>query len=163
VGAVATLIGSDVRGTPYTQTAVTDDAGRYVLQANPGQGVVDVTKAGWTRSDRVVTIVSGQVTVAVDSRLTPRGGSQTISAVLGGNLQTTGATLAIPAGALQADTSIALTGLSPQGLEGLLPPGWSPLAAIDVAPHGVRLSGGGSLSTQSAFTLPAQTTLALAE
>ncbi|HWW85600.1 MAG TPA: Ig-like domain-containing protein, partial [Vicinamibacterales bacterium] len=55
-----------------------------------------------------------------------------------------------------------VTSISQQGIESLLPGGWSPMAAVDIAPHGVTFSGGASLTTPSSFTLAAGTPLVLA-
>ena len=79
-------------------------------------------------------------TVAVDLRLTPRATAAAVDAS-GGVLQAPataalpfGVTVTIPAGSRRcASTTATLTRLSPQGLPGLLPLGWSPLAAFELA------------------------------
>lgn len=56
----------------------------------------------------------------------------------------------LPAGALPAGTSVRLTSLSAQGLPGLLPLGWSPVAVLDVT-----VEGGTALASPAALNVTA--------
>ena len=163
-GANVVLAGKDARGNAYSQSATTDSAGRYALNANQGQAVAQITGSGWTRVDRPVSITSGQqATEIIDARLTPVGsGAHAFSAVLGGSFSASGTTLGVPPGALQTDATLAVTPLTQQGIEGLLPPGWTPVGAVDIAPHGSTFGGGASLLTPNTFKLPQTTSLVVA-
>src|SRR5207253_1648006 len=68
----------------------------------------------------------------------------------------------VPPGALSADTSLTLTPVSRQGLAGLLPVGWTPVAVIDVMPHGVAFSGTVGVTVPNPLTLAAGTQLIIA-
>src|SRR6185503_10416530 len=132
-GATVRLLGTDDSGAPYFQTATSDTRGRFALQANPGQAVIEIAKPGWTTSRRTGQIVAGQALEIVDGRLTeiPKR-SSTVSAVLGGTLVIDNNELRIPAGAVADAATLTFAPLTQQGLIGLLPAGWSPVAAADV-------------------------------
>src|SRR6185312_1501423 len=70
-------------------------------------------------------------TVPVDARLTKLA-APVIPSASGASLTAGAITVTVPAGAAPAGTSFQLTALSGQGLPGLLPLGWSPLAAFDL-------------------------------
>src|SRR6185369_15349110 len=106
--------------------ATTDERGRYSFPSGDVAAVVSVEKAGMTAVERELTIASGTGTVPVDARPTPLADPKTI--VPDGGSLTAGA-LKVTVGA-GAGGAYRLTPLSPQGLPGLLPMGWSPLAAF---------------------------------
>ncbi|MGE5245573.1 MAG: Ig-like domain-containing protein, partial [Betaproteobacteria bacterium] len=161
-GAGVSLVGADSRGAPYAQTTTTDAEGRFVLTANEGQAIVRIAQAGWTSVDRPLTIVADGATAIVDARLTPLAQSQRFSAVIGGSSSAAGATLGLPPGALPADAALTLTVIAQQGIEGPLPPGWTPVGVVDIAPHGVAFAGGAAVSAPNVFKLPLQTALVVA-
>ena len=61
--------------------------------------------------------------------------------------------LDIPAGALTQNTSLRLTQISPQGLQGALPAGWSPVGAANIHPHAVALQTPATLSIPNPLDL----------
>ncbi len=137
-GASVALTGTDSRGTPYGQTTITDARGRYALPGIAGSGVLVIGKAGWTSSYRAVTLVGGRPVEAVDARVTRLADlSNEVSAVLGGVVAQGGAELVVPGGGLHASARLTLTRLSQQWLTGILPAGWSPVAAADLGPAAV--------------------------
>jgi PKD repeat protein len=144
-GASVALAGRDARGLPYTETTTTDARGRYVLGAAEGEGVVRIAKEGWTEVDRVVQIASGKAIEVIDARLTPLAAGAPVSPVSGGTVAGGGAELIVPPGALGAAAEIRVTPVGGQGLQGLLPLGWSPIAAVDVAPAAVSFTAAASL------------------
>lgn len=113
-----------------------DADGAYSLVSTTPTGVVRLSKAGYTPVERLYTISSGEGIALFDARLTPTdahanplgqsGGAATGD---GGRLQ-----VAFGAGALPVDADVRVTSVSPQGLENLLPFGWSPVpgAIVDV-------------------------------
>lgn len=158
-GALITFIHSD--GTIVQETS--NDKGGYSIQVKSGSGKIKAEYEGFTVVNRTgFEILENRATEIIDIRLTPLSPKKEISSVSGGeitipfDLFTSGyipvlkgkgvdpATipkknilLQIPGGALQENKSISLNQVSPQGLEGLLPAGWSPLATIDIHPRGI--------------------------
>ncbi len=61
--------------------------------------------------------------------------------------------LLIPSGALSSDRSLTVTQISPQGLHGLLPVGWSPLGVVEIAPGGIRFQSSVTLSVPNPLGL----------
>ncbi|HTC93758.1 MAG TPA: Ig-like domain repeat protein, partial [Terriglobales bacterium] len=171
-GVVVGQVLSDVTGLPLpgvnvsiigsSQNATTDDQGRYSLPANDAQIFLlaqadpNSTAGPMTAVERQVAIQSGVGTVPIDARLTPLASSTNIDAT-GGTLAAGTVSISVPAGAVGASTPFQLTGLSPQGLPGLLPLGWSPLVSFDL-----RAGATTSASLNAAISkLPAQQTLHL--
>ena len=165
-GATVQLTGTDATGAPYAGTTLSDARGRWVLRATEGDGIVRISRAGWTGVDRRAHVVVNQAVEVFDARVTPVSALATsVSAVLGGTvLAPTGTTarLQVLPGALQTATSLTLTPLSQQGLAGLLPAGWSPVAMADVGPHGVAFGTSASLSLPNTFAVGNGVTLVTA-
>ncbi|MEQ1870328.1 MAG: Ig-like domain-containing protein [Vicinamibacterales bacterium] len=139
------LTGVDRTGVPYTETAVTDARGRFVIRAVGGTGVIRIEKSGWTRADRRVLIAGGQVVAMLDARLTRLGpSSQSVSFASGGTLTSGGSTVTFGPG-IVPPTPVRFAALTQQGLEGQLPTGWTPVAAADLFPHDVMFNGAASL------------------
>jgi hypothetical protein len=161
-GATVTLIGADAMGDAYTQTTTTDKRGRWVLRAAEGQPTVRMTKSGWTTVDRPATILANQAIELFDGRSTRSTDPTNISAVLGGTVTRAPGSLQLPAGALATATDLGLTPLSQQGLQGIVPPGWSPIAQSDITPHGVTFAVAGTLSLANTFKVPAGRTVVAA-
>ncbi|HEY7502196.1 MAG TPA: Ig-like domain-containing protein [Vicinamibacterales bacterium] len=139
-GATATLI-SDGGGALAPPVAVpVDDRGRFALPGRAGDAVVVIAKDGFTSVERTGVIpVSGAATL-LDARLTPLDARlNPIGSAIGGTAtnQSQRAVLQVPPGGLTADAALTLTIVSPQGLAGLLPAGWSPIAAVHVGPANV--------------------------
>jgi hypothetical protein len=147
--AAAIVVGrvlSDATGQPLSasvrldgSTATTRPDGRYVFSARDNQVVVRAFRQGFTSVERKAPIQFGVGSVAFDARLTPlaepvlvNGSDVSHGAVLGTwNGQPMTATFGIPASAFAGAAALHVTPLSPQGLPGLLPPGWSPVAALE--------------------------------
>lgn len=162
-GATVVLAGTDSLGRPYDASSVTDVRGRYVLRAPTGDGVVRITLAGWTRVDRPVSVRGASAFEPLDARLTPTAAMPAmVSPVLGGTVSAAGGALVVPAGTLTEAAALSLVALGPQGLQGRLPYGWSPAAAVDVSPHGVTFAGAALLRASNVFGLPAGTPLVVA-
>ncbi|MEO8678604.1 MAG: PKD domain-containing protein [Vicinamibacterales bacterium] len=167
-GATVALIGTDTAGMAFAASTVSDDRGRWVLRAAAGQGVVTVTKPGWTRVDRPTAVVVNQALELIDARLTLLAPPTIVSAVLGGSVSLPNgagapAQLVVPAGALTTATGVALTLLTQQGLAGPLPAGWSPVAAADISAHDVLLASPANLSLPNDFKIGAGSALTVAK
>ncbi len=144
-----------------TVSAITDGSGQYSFAAESGTGYLVVSKSGFSRVTRAISIEDGTGLEVLDARLTPLSDSgSAVSSTLGGILSTefsvitagfvpvlTNAgldpssieaadiSLEIPSGALAGNQTLTLTQISPQGLAGLLPAGWSPVGVVDISPH----------------------------
>jgi PKD repeat protein len=126
-------------GTAVGSSAIVDDRGRFTLTVPAGPAVVRITRPGFTSVDRSATAAPNDATTLLDARLTPFDvRSHPMQSVFGGEAASTdgSVTLSIPAGSLHADVTLRVTPISGQGLQGVLPPGWSPIAAADVQPPG---------------------------
>jgi hypothetical protein len=120
-GATVTTIGG-------VAPAQTDERGRYSIPSVDASATLRVEKDGMTQVDRETAVVSGTGTVLIDARLTPLADAVPIGGD-GGTLSAGSAVVALAAG---SSGSYRLTALSPQGLPGLLPLGFSPLVAFDL-------------------------------
>jgi RHS repeat-associated protein len=151
-----------------TQNATTQADGGWFFQVPSGATLAIVSMTGYTTVERQLTVAPDQKSTAGDARLTPLAAGSVIGssggsakAQLGGKPSLE---LAVPAGALVGDTEVVLTPVSNQGLVGLLPPGWSPLAVADVRlnlPNGGGPLADGSLVAPATLkaTVPAQIAL----
>ena len=190
-GASVALLGTDGRGVPYTQTTVSDARGRYAMDAAEGSGVVQITLPGWSVVNRAIAIAPNKGVTVVDARLTATSAGTAIAALPGGvvvgdrvaflqawqrevsasedpaigqpALGGPDVVLRIPPGALASNATLTLTPLSRQSLPGLLPTGWTPLAIVDIGPHGVPLSNGATLSSPNALNVKAGTPVVFAQ
>ena len=160
-GATARLLGAAASGS--SPTATTDSRGRYVLQGTSGDGVVRVEKDGWATVDRPVTLASGVGTEVFDARLTPLAALPVpVSSVLGGSVGNATASLAVPPGALAQTSTLRVTAVGQQGLQGLLPYGWSPVGAVDVLPHETAFVVTAPLTAANCHSVAAGTALVVA-
>ena len=158
-GASVQLLGPAAAGA-VTTLASSDRRGRYALTASAGTGVVRVSKDGWTSADRPVTAAAGQAMEALDARLTrvPSSG-EAVTPALGATIGVGTARLVVSPGAVAGPVTLSLVPVGQQGLEGLLPYGWTPVAAADVMPHGVVFAGSALLRSASAWRLQEGTPL----
>jgi PKD repeat protein len=164
-GATVMLIGDGGGIVEPPVTTITDDTGRYVLQGRAGDAVVRVQKEGFTAVDRLAVIPASGAGRVFDARLTPvdsRGNA--IQSAFGGQARDTAetATLMVPPGSLITDADLRLTPLSAQGLAGLLPPGWSPVAAAEVRPLDTALAQPATLSLANVGSAPASSAVTVA-
>ncbi|MFN8066057.1 MAG: Ig-like domain-containing protein [Vicinamibacterales bacterium] len=134
------LTGADVTGVPYSATATTDARGRFVLTAVAGTGVLQVRKTGWTAVDRAASIVGGDVRTMFDARLSPLGPSTQSLSSAGGDLTAAGSTASFAPGTVPT-SPVRFTPLTPQGLAGLLPTGWTPIGVAELSPRDATLGG----------------------
>jgi hypothetical protein len=132
VGARATLLG----GTNGPKTVDARGATSWSFRA--GSGILRADADGYTPVYRTFTAAAGVVRRAFDARLTRRNPVQAADNLQGGRVVVDAeqSVLEYEPGALGAVTGIGLALLGEQGLPALLPPGWSPLWALDVAPAG---------------------------
>ena len=147
-GVVVGEVLSDATGLPLAganlqvigqtgQSATSDSEGRYSIPVTSSQLFLSASQPGNSGSgipamvtvERQVSVQSGVGTVPVDARLTALAAPTVISGS-GGTVGTGAITVTVPAGG--TTTSYNLTPLSQQGLPGLLPLGWSPVAAFDL-------------------------------
>jgi hypothetical protein len=147
-GVVVGEVLSDATGLPLAgaslqvvgqtgQSMTSDSEGRYSIPVTSSQLFLSVSRPGNSGSgipamvtiERQVSVQSGVGTVPVDARLTALAAPTVISGS-GGTVGTGPVTVTVPAGG--TTTSFNLTPLSQQGLPGLLPLGWSPVAAFDL-------------------------------
>jgi len=141
-GVVVGQVLSDVTSFPVQGASVqaiaktgladqTDTRGRYSLQVSDSHLFVNVSSPGSTTVEREVFVQEGVGTVPVDARVTPLAAPVPVGSA-GGTVKSGNVALSIPAGTVMDGTTMQLTSLSGQGLPGLLPLGWSPIAAFDV-------------------------------
>ncbi|MCP4196696.1 MAG: hypothetical protein GY762_06045, partial [Proteobacteria bacterium] len=125
--------------------AITTSVGQYVLAIPAGQCVLEITKEGYTTSHREVLAAAGFGATVFDARiaavdnpdeelvLKPGGGT---AVAMNAEPDKTGVRvrsyLSYPEGAVETEQAIRLTLISPQAIQGRLPAGWSPLAAVDI-------------------------------
>ena len=120
--------------TAETISATTDARGRYAAQLPEGAHTIRISAPGFVTVWRQIIVVAGSGVIPIDVRLAKKGSLATAGS---GDLVITHAALApaelrIPAGGVAAGTSVSLTSLAAQSLPGLLPLGWSPLAAATI-------------------------------
>jgi hypothetical protein len=134
----------------------TDTNGRYMLTADAGEQWIELSKGGYTRAMRNVTVLSQRGARVRDARLTKLSDPNIIGAT-GGTvnspihlppLQKGGEggflALTVAPNTFTTATAITLTTLSPQGLIAPVPLGWSVLLGADMQTSGSGLETAGS-------------------
>jgi len=150
-----------------TGTTATSATGRYSRSLAEGAYTIEVSAAGYTTVWRQVVVRAGAGVIPIDIRLTRRGAAQTIStgaATIAAAVDTTvthAAELTIPAASALASHTVTLSPVGAQSLAGLLPLGWSPLAAAEVAVDGSAVPVG-MAGAQITFVLTADEVSAIA-
>ena len=150
-GARVVVIATDGTALPDPKPEqVTGLDGRFRIPVPAGTHDLTIGRPGYTPSFRVVTTTAGQGIDIFDPRLTPALAPQTIGAAGGAAGTDPAPVLTLPAGALAANTAVAVTPLSEQGLPSPLPYGWSPRGAawLDLA--------GAALLAPSTLSLPVE-------
>ena len=165
-GATVTLV-SDGGGTPSALTQTTaDGGGQFSIRGRAGDAVVRISKPGFTAVERRGQIPADAAATLLDARLTPFDTrASPIGSATGGTArdERQRATLQISPGGLPVDSALTLTLVSPQGLEGRLPAGWSPIAAISIEPANLTFSFPVTLTLPHLLpTTPSDSTLTLA-
>ena len=155
--------GAGPQSPPIAATA--GDDGRWTLPGAAGKTRVRVRRDGFTQVERRGELPERAANELVDARLTPLDANETpLSVALGGTATSAGdatVQLEVPPGALRAAATLRLTRVSPQGLAALLPPGWSPIAAVEVSPAGAALATAATLRARAAL-VPERARLAAA-
>ncbi len=158
LGAVtATLVEDGTGRLVPAPTTLADERGRFLLGGAGGDALVRVARQGYTRVDRRAEIPAGTAATLLDARLTPLDPRENpIAAAVGGSARSASGrvSLEVPPGALALDAALALTELSSQGLQGRLPLGWSPVAALDVSPDAIAFGQPASARLPSEMRLP---------
>ncbi len=173
-GVVTGQVLSDATGLPFAGASVqiiggstpdtSDNTGRYSLPSNSSHLFLSISTApnasagipATVTVEREMFLQSGVGTVPVDARLTSVSAPSSIG-TSGGSLTAGALTIAVAPGAVASAINFHLTLLSPQGLPGLLPLGWSPTTAFDL-----RADTSTSASFNSTVTqLPSSLTLHL--
>ncbi|RLE29339.1 MAG: hypothetical protein DRJ61_14785, partial [Acidobacteria bacterium] len=118
---------------PTEDIVVTSDGrGRFQLPVTSSPVAVRVEADGYVPSWRRVVPLPGASTLFFDTRLTPAAPVVHLDAAE--QLTAGSAKLTVPAAAIPAEgLDVGLTEISEQGLPGLAPLGWRPLAAVHVA------------------------------
>ena len=157
-GATIALLADGGGSLPMPATTTADERGRFELAGRAGDAVVAVTKPGFTVVERRASIPAGGAVTLLDARLTPIDTfTNALTSAFGGEAHDRSGLfrLAIPPGGIAASTDLTLTPISAQGLEGRLPLGWSPIAAVHVAPADLALGQSGSLTMPNVASLTA--------
>ncbi len=177
-GASATITGMD--SLSVKELALGND-GTYFTEIAAGTYLVRLNGNGYTGVERIVTVKPELKSEALDGRLTPVNDVQNLVGPEGATLiagpqvqiseeeTMSRVEVVIPDSALEEVVDLRLTPLSNQGLAGLLPRGWSPLATVDIREEGqtfgektdfavsigitVALSGGSAFSANDEITL----------
>jgi RHS repeat-associated protein len=145
----ATSITTPLHGTAKV-ASTSDSTGHYTSRLPEGAYAIHAAANGYTDVYRQVVVPAGQGIIPIDIRLTRRGSTVTtagsdLTLMHGGDdTLTRKATLTIPSAAAASGTVATLTAVGGQGLPGLLPLGWSPLAAAEihlVTPAATPMSG----------------------
>ena len=164
-GVTATLIVSGGAAVANPSPISSDDRGRFTLPAAAGAAFVKVGRSGFTTVERPADLGRNSVVTLLDSRLTPVDPRvNALQSVFGGEARSTdaSASVSVPSGSLDQDVSLRVTPISAQGLQGVLPVGWSPIAAVDLQPAGRRLAQGATLRLPHVDTLASGSSVALA-
>lgn len=154
-------------GAPVVAPAAVpaDERGHFTVPAASGAALVSVTRAGFTTVERQADLARGSVITLLDSRLTPLDGRvNVLQSVFGGEARSAdgAAVVSVPPGSLDADSSLRVTPISNQGLQGRLPTGWSPIAGVDLQPAGRGFSQPATLRLPHPDVLAAGAAAALA-
>jgi RHS repeat-associated protein len=137
LGAAHVVIGT----APTTSRA----NGSYSMALPEGAYTIHAYADGYTDVWRQVVVRAGQGVVPIDIRLTGRGTSANHG---GDSTLTRRASLNIASGAIPPGATATVTAVGAQGLAGLLPLGWSPLAAAEVRVSGDVPASSGTLTFQ---------------
>ena len=125
--------------SPTPVTTSTDARGRYLARLPEGAHTIKAALTGYTTVFREIIVPAGAGVIPIDIRLTRAGDTKTAAGSAmalthgGDSAVTKKIDLAIPSGALANGTKVTLTSMGGQALSGLLPLGWSPLGAAEVA------------------------------
>jgi RHS repeat-associated protein len=125
-------------GTASASTT-SDARGRYLVRLPEGAHTIKASLSSYASVWREIVVPSGAGVIPIDIRLTRRGDSKTsdgsaISLTSGGDSAVTRVVEAtLGGGVLASGRKVQLTSIGAQALTGLLPLGWSPIAAAELA------------------------------
>jgi RHS repeat-associated protein len=125
--------------TPSAQSINVDERGRYSRSLGEGAYTLRASAPGFATVWRQLVVPAGAGVVPIDIRLTKRGSETAAPFALVDAAQTSvtrNVELTAPSSSLTPGAKITLTAVGGQSLAGLLPLGWSPLAAAEVAIDG---------------------------
>ncbi|MEA2572468.1 MAG: hypothetical protein QOI24_4469 [Acidobacteriota bacterium] len=125
--------------TPSAQSINVDERGRYSRSLAEGAYTLRASAPGFATVWRQLVVPAGAGVVPIDIRLTKRGSESAAPFALIDSAQTTvtrNVELTAPSASLTPGAKITLTAVGGQSLAGLLPLGWSPLAAAEIAVDG---------------------------
>ncbi|MDQ3280699.1 MAG: Ig-like domain-containing protein, partial [Acidobacteriota bacterium] len=126
-------------------TMTTDAQGRYSKSFPEGAHTIRASANGYTTAWRQIIVPAGAGVIPIDIRLTRRGATANVTTGAttlthgGENAVTRKAELQLPAGAVTSGVAVTLTSTGSQSLAGLLPLGWSPLAAAEISTSAATL------------------------
>jgi RHS repeat-associated protein len=131
-------------------TALTTREGQYALLLPGDPCVLRIEKDGYCRNDRSVQVLSGFSATVFDARLAPQPAKEYSlkpegCAIAAGISTAATAQLTLPPGAVSAESKVRISPIAEQALQGRLPNGWSPLAAIDIWPSGIAFAAPATL------------------
>lgn len=144
---------------------VTDSRGRYRLVHEAGEVRLAITQTGYTSAARLVQVTAGLAVAPLDAQLTPLDlNSSVLAAVVGGAAADASGQVVLlaPLGSLLTDVVVQLTALNAQALVAPPPIGWSPVAAVDLAPAGQNFAAPVTLSLPAPDRIPADAWLVAA-
>ena len=142
---------------PTVTRTVTDERGRYRLVSEDRDVWVRFVKDGYTGSERAAAAPGDSRVELFDARLTPLDSAQTTIPAVSGGVATASDSrysLTLQPFALQNDSSLRLTPIGGQSIAGLLPKGWSPVAAVQIDPTGLIFNPAAVLTLPAPDGLP---------
>jgi hypothetical protein len=146
-------------------SVVADDRGRFTIAGRAGDAVVRIHKPGFMSVERRGSIPAGTAATLLDARLTPLATEIPITPSAFGGVVRDGTgrfSLQIAPGGIATDLPLSVTAISPQGLAGQLPFGWSPVTAAAVEPSDTRFGVPATLTLPNIADAPVATQLTLA-
>ena len=164
-GAIALLLSDGGGPLNPPPTTIADDRGRFTLAGRAGESVVRIQKPGFTTVERRVSIPVGSAATLVDARLTPvPAAAAATSSAFGGLVrdQSNLFALQVPPGGIASDLPLSIVSVSPQGLAGRLPLGWSPVVAAAIEPADVIFAVPATMTLPNTADLPPGMPLVLA-
>jgi len=134
-----------------------DSQGAFVIISSTPSGVIRIFRSEYTPVERIYSVGPGGSVSLFDARLTRISTDANIIGAAGGAATGDGGRINISfgAGSFAEGTDIRVTSISPQGLIGLLPFGWSPVpgAIIDIRRADTSLVETGIFSNVANLTI----------
>ena len=128
---VISLDGAAVTNPAEQAQTTTTSEGDYILPLSGASGVLNISREGFTISQRVFTSIAGSTSKIFDSRLSHVSDSVSQMDIAGGVLVLDNGSLVYPDSAFSGDGKVKNTELSAQSLTARLPMGYSPVYSIE--------------------------------